>query len=72
MTPVAPHAAKTLMRAGLAALGLMALAACGHADNAAEAGSADNVEIPAEEAMSGLPGGAVPMADAESAASSGE
>lgn len=70
-------AVKTLTRAAFTALGLgavLALSACGHSTSTTEAASADNVEIPAEEAMSGLSPAAVPMADssdvAEASASS--
>jgi hypothetical protein len=49
-------------RALLCAAAALALSACGHADSANDAASADNVEIPAEEAMSGLPPSAVPVA----------
>ena len=53
-----------LIFSAAAALGMaLALSACGHADSANEAASADNVEIPAEEAMSGLPPSAAPVAD---------
>ncbi len=41
----------------------LALAGCGHSDNASDAASADNVEMPAEETMSGLAVSAVPQAD---------
>src|SRR5579863_7154914 len=41
----------------------LALAGCGHSDKATDAASADNVEMPAEESMSGLPGSAMPQAD---------
>ncbi len=74
MRPTHP-AAKALRRAGFSAAGLamvLALSACGHADSANEAASADNVEIPAEEAMSGLPPSAVPVAESADAAGSAE
>jgi hypothetical protein len=66
MRPPRPAFTSLLIRAGLSGLGLatvLALSACGHADSANEAASADNVEIPAEEAMSGLPPAAAPVAD---------
>ena len=47
---------------------ILALAGCGHSDKANEAASADNVEMPAEESMSGLPSSAVPQADPSAAA----
>ncbi|MDE1915064.1 MAG: hypothetical protein KGJ57_04735 [Sphingomonadales bacterium] len=58
--------ANMLIRGGFAAGGLamvLVLSACGHADKASDPASADNVEIPAEEALSGLPPAAVPVPD---------
>ncbi|MDP9056942.1 MAG: hypothetical protein M3N34_06385 [Pseudomonadota bacterium] len=52
-----------LLNLALCAAATLALAGCGHSDKADEAASADNVEMPAEESMSGLPGSAVPQAD---------
>jgi hypothetical protein len=56
------HATKLLTIPALAAATL-ALASCGRSDKASDAASADNVEMPAEEAMSGLAGSAMPLAD---------
>ena len=42
---------------------MLALAGCGHSDKASDAATPDNVEMPAEEAMSGVDAGAVPVAD---------
>ena len=56
------HNAKLLALATCAAA-IFALGACGHSDKASDVASADNVEMPAEETMSGLPGTAVPVAD---------
>ena len=42
----------------------LALAGCGHSDKASDAAAPDNVEMPAEEAMSGVDAGAVPVSDA--------
>ena len=56
------HAIKLLTLTTCAAATL-ALAACGHSDKASEAASADNVEMPAEESMSGLGPSAVPQVD---------
>lgn len=70
MTQPVP-AVKTLTRVAFTALGLgavLALSACGHSISTTQAASADNVEIPAEEAMSGLPPAAVPMADSSDVA----
>jgi hypothetical protein len=61
------HVTKLSLMATCAAATL-ALAACGHADKASEAASADNVEMPAEETMSGLAGSAMPQADPSAAA----
>jgi len=75
MSPIPSAAARPLMRAGFSAAGLglvLALSACGHADSANEAASADNVEIPAEEALSGLPPSAAPVADSAEVAVSAE
>lgn len=46
----------------------LALGGCGHSDKATEAASADNVEMPAEETMSGLAGSAMPQADPSASA----
>lgn len=43
---------KTVARFALPAAALMALAACGSADNASEEAVADTVEMPADEALS--------------------
>jgi hypothetical protein len=56
------HAPKLPILA-LCSAAALTLAGCGHSDKADEAASADNVEMPAEESMSGLPGSAVPQAD---------
>ena len=49
------------------ALAALALAGCGSADSAKEQAQADNVEMPAEEAMPDDPN-ATPVADASAAA----
>lgn len=49
-----------------AVLASLALAGCGHSDSANAPASADNVEMPAEEAMSGVT--AAPSADASATA----
>lgn len=41
----------------------LALAGCGSSDKASDPAAPDNVEMPAEEAMSGLDASAVPVAD---------
>ena len=47
----------------------LVLAACGKSDKASEAAQADNVEMPAEEAVNTADEGAAPVADASGAAS---
>ena len=42
---------------------VLTLAACGSSDSASEKASAENVEMPAEEAMSGMDTAATPVAD---------
>lgn len=49
----------------LASLAPLALAACGSADSAKEEAQADNVELPAEEAVGDI--AATPVADASAA-----
>jgi hypothetical protein len=44
------------------------LAACGHGGKGGDAASAENVEMPAEEAMRGLDANATPVPDAEATA----
>lgn len=55
-------------RLAIGAAALLALGACGHSDKASDAASADNVEMPAEEAMSGLAASAMPQADPSASA----
>ncbi len=45
------------------AIATLALAACGSSDSASEPAMAENVEIPAEEAVAPLPPAATPVAD---------
>lgn len=47
----------------------LALAACGGSDKASEDAQVENVEMPAEEAMTGADAGATPVADASADAS---
>lgn len=47
----------------------LVLASCGKSDKASEGAQADNVEMPAEEAVNTADEGAVPVADASAAAS---
>ena len=52
----------------LALAAALALAGCGHSDKASDAAAPDNVEMPAEEAMSGLEPSAMPASDANATA----
>ncbi len=52
-----------LLSTAICAVAMLALAGCGHSDKATAAATADNVEMPAEETMSGLAGSAMPQAD---------
>ncbi len=47
----------------LVSAAVLTLAACGSSDSASEKASAENVEMPAEEAMSGMDTAATPVAD---------
>lgn len=51
----------------LASLASLALAACGSADSAKEEAQADNVEMPAEEAVGDIDAAATPVTDASAA-----
>lgn len=53
----------------MALAGALALSACGHSDSADAVASSDNVEMPAEEALSGL--AATPAADPSATATAG-
>ena len=55
---------KKIAYATLASAAALALAACGSSDKASEGATAENVEMPAEEAMSGVDASATPAADA--------
>ena len=59
---------KKIAYAALATTAALALAACGSSDKAGEGATAENVEMPAEEAMSGVDATAAPAADAAAAA----
>ena len=52
----------------LALTPVLLLAACGHGGKGSDAASAENVEMPAEEAMRGLDANATPAPDAEATA----
>ncbi len=57
---------RKLVTAAFAASAALALAACGQSDSAKEEAQADNVEMPAEEAVGDID--ATPVADASAAA----
>jgi hypothetical protein len=59
---------RTIATIALAAFAAIGLAACGQSDSTDEAAQLDNVEMPAEEAVSGLEDDAAPVADASAAA----
>ncbi len=53
--------------AAFASVAALALAACGSSDKASEEATAENVEMPAEEAMTSADAAATPAADASAA-----
>jgi predicted small lipoprotein YifL len=55
---------KTIAYTALACAAVLSLAACGKSDKASEEATAENVEMPAEEAMSGVDATAAPASDA--------
>jgi hypothetical protein len=59
---------KKIAYAAFASVAAMALAACGSSDKASEGAQAENVEMPAEEAMNSAEADAMPEADASGAA----
>jgi hypothetical protein len=58
---------KKIASAILAPAALLALAACGSSDSASEGATAENVEMPAEEAMTTVDPAAAPATDAAAA-----
>jgi hypothetical protein len=62
---------KKIVYAAFASVAALALAACGSSDKASEDAQAENVEMPAEEAMNAAEATATPAVDA-SAAATGE
>ena len=54
---------KTAVYITLACAAALSLAACGKSDKASEEATAENVEMPAEEAMSGVDASAAPASD---------
>jgi hypothetical protein len=53
--------------AAMASAAALLLTACGSSDKASEGATPENVEMPAEEAMSGVDEGAAPASDAAAA-----
>lgn len=53
--------------AAMVSAAVLLLSACGSSDKASEGATAENVEMPAEEAMSGVDAGAAPASDAAAA-----
>jgi len=58
---------KKIAYPALASAAALMLAACGSSDKASEGATAENVEMPAEEAMSGVDAAAAPASDAAAA-----
>ena len=58
---------KKIAYAALASAAALVLTACGSSDKASEGATAETVEMPAEEAMSGVDASAAPAADAAAA-----
>ena len=58
---------KKIAYATVASAAALLLAACGSSDKASEGATAENVEMPAEEAMSGIDASAAPASDAAAA-----
>jgi hypothetical protein len=59
---------KKIAYAAFVSAAAMALAACGSSDKASEGAQAENVEMPAEEAMNSAEADAMPQADTSGAA----
>lgn len=59
---------KKIAYVAFASAAALALSACGSSDKAGEGGQAENVEMPAEEAMNSADADATPVADASAAA----
>lgn len=58
---------KKIAYATVASAAALLLASCGSSDSASEGATAENVEMPAEEAMSGVDPSAAPASDAAAA-----
>ena len=56
-------AMKTLLQATVLCAAALSLAACGKSDKASQQANPENVEMPAEEAMSGVDASAAPASD---------
>jgi hypothetical protein len=59
---------KKIVHAAFVSAAVLALSACGKSDKADENAQAENVEMPAEEAMNSAEADATPVADASDAA----
>jgi hypothetical protein len=59
---------RKIVSAIVAPAALLSLAACGSSDSASEGATAENVEMPAEEAMTGVEATAAPATEAAAAA----
>ena len=59
---------KKIVHAAFVSAAVLALSACGKSDKADEGAQAENVEMPAEEAMNSAEADATPVADASDAA----
>lgn len=60
---------KKIVYTAFASFAALALAACGSSDKASEEAAAENVEMPAEEAMTAVDASATPAVDASADAS---
>ena len=63
---------KKLASFALVSVAALALAACGSADSAKEEAQADNVEMPAEEAVGDIEAAATPVSDAAATAAASD
>lgn len=63
---------KKLASFALVSVAALALSACGSADSAKEEAQADNVEMPAEEAVGDIEAAATPVSDAAATAAASD
>jgi hypothetical protein len=66
-TPYERFCMTKIAHAALASAAALLLTACGSSDKASEGATPENVEMPAEEAMTGVEEGAAPASDAAAA-----